>query len=280
MRPIHKLMLSCVVMLGGAVGAMGGAPDKPLPTDPSLTTGSLENGLKYIVRKHPNPAGRAGLWIHISTGSLNESETTRGIAHFLEHMAFNGSENFPPGTVVDYFQSIGLAFGRDQNAFTSFDQTTYQLYLPDVKPETIDRALLFFSDVGSKLALLPGEIEKERGIIQEERRTRLSAQQRVQEQIWEKLAPESTFGRRLPIGTEQTINTMTKADFDAYYAKFYVPSNMTMIVVADAEPGPIVELIKARFGGLKKAAKPTDLPVGVEGSKGIRAIVATDKEPR
>ncbi len=261
-----------------ALAAEGVQPDAALPTDPALVTGQLDNGLKYIIRRHANPAGRAGLWIHIGSGSLNETESTRGLAHFLEHMAFNGSENFPPGTVVDYFQSIGLAFGRDQNAFTSFDQTTYQLYLPDTKIETIDRALLFFSDVAQRLKLLPDEINKERGIIQEERRTRLSPQQRIQEKIWEGLAPESTFGRRLPIGTEQTINSVSPADFQNYYKTFYTPSNMTMIVVADADPQPIVDAIKKQFGAFPKTAVPADLPVGVKGTTGYRAIVATDPE--
>jgi len=261
--------------------AMNAAPlamAEPLPTDPALVTGTLDNGLKYIIRQHANPPGRAGVWMHVSSGSLNESETTRGIAHFLEHMAFNGSENFKPGTVVDYFQSIGLAFGRDQNAFTSFDQTTYQLYLPDAKPETVDRALLFMSDVGGRLLLLPTEIQEERGIIQEERRTRLGPQQRVQEYIFERLLPESTFGRRSPIGTEATINTVSEADFKQYYATFYVPSNITVIVVADAEPAPYIELIKKQFGGMPKAPKPADLPVGVKGTMADRAIVASDAE--
>ncbi|MFN8730918.1 MAG: M16 family metallopeptidase, partial [Planctomyces sp.] len=181
------------------------AADEKLPTDPALVTGTLENGLSYVVRKHANPAGRVSVWIHVSSGSLNEVEETRGMAHYLEHMAFNGSANFPPGKVVDFFQSLGLQFGRDQNAFTSFDQTTYQLALPDAKPETIEKAMLFFSDVAGRLLLNEKEIESERGIIIEERRTRLSAQQRVQDYILERVAPESTFGRRLPIGTEATI---------------------------------------------------------------------------
>ena len=96
--------------------------------------GALPNGLSYIVGRHAIPAG--GIWLHVSTGSLNETDEQRGLAHYLEHMAFNGSTNFPPGSVVPFFQSLGMTFGRDQNAFTNFDQTTYQLSLPDTKPET------------------------------------------------------------------------------------------------------------------------------------------------
>lgn len=274
MRWTTPVVPSMLVAMACAPMAMA----EPLPTDPALVTGQLENGLSYIIRRHANPPERAGVWLHVSSGSLNETEQTRGIAHYLEHMAFNGSENFAPGTVVDYFQSIGLAFGRDQNAFTSFDQTTYQLYLPDAKPETVDRALLFMSDVAGRLKLLPAEIEEERGIIQEERRTRLGPQQRVQEYIFERLAPESTFGRRSPIGTEQTINSMQEAQFREFYSTYYVPSNMTLIIVADAEPNTYLELIKKQFGSMPKAPRPADLPVGVKGTTESRAIVASDAE--
>src|SRR6266545_2850488 len=97
-----------------------------LPTDPRLVTGRLPNGLTYVIRRHPTAERRIGIWLHVSSGSLNETEATRGLAHYLEHMAFNGSANFPPGALIPFFESIGLTFGRDQNAFTSFDQTTYQ----------------------------------------------------------------------------------------------------------------------------------------------------------
>lgn len=254
------------------------AADEKLPTDPALVTGTLENGLSYVVRKHANPAGRVSVWIHVSSGSLNEVEETRGMAHYLEHMAFNGSANFPPGKVVDFFQSLGLQFGRDQNAFTSFDQTTYQLALPDAKPETIEKAMLFFSDVAGRLLLNEKEIESERGIIIEERRTRLSAQQRVQDYIIERVAPESTFGRRLPIGTEATIMGVQKPAFEEYYRKFYVPSNMTLIVVGDVDADTVRPLIQKHFGEFAKVPRPADLPVGVTPTRGVRAIVATDAE--
>lgn len=258
--------------------AKGGGAEEPLPTDPALVTGTLENGLKYVVRKHPNPEGRISIWLHVSSGSLNETDNIRGIAHYLEHMAFNGSKNFAPGSVVPFFQSLGLQFGRDQNAFTSFDQTTYQLALPDTKAETIDKALLFLSDVGMRLSLLPEEIDNERGIILEEKRTRLGAQQRVQEYIQERLAPGATFGRRLPIGTEETIKSVKKPDFEGYYGKWYVPSNMTVIAVGDCDAAPVVDAIRKHFADGKKATKPADLDVGVKAYTETRAIVATDPE--
>ena len=134
-------LLTLVALLAPSVPAHPAtAPDEALPTDPALTTGRLPNGLRYIIRPHRNPEGRVSIWLHVGSGSFNETETTQGLAHYLEHMAFNGSANFAPGSVVPFFQSLGLAFGRDQNAFTSFDQTTYQLTLPGADRDLLARA--------------------------------------------------------------------------------------------------------------------------------------------
>jgi zinc protease len=256
------------------------APDAaaPLPTDPRLVTGTLANGLSYIVVKHPNPPGRAVMWIHIATGSLNETDSQRGIAHYLEHMAFNGSENFAPGSVVDFFQSMGLSFGRDQNAFTSFDQTTYQLTFPDVKPETLEKGMRFFADVAGRLALLPEEIEKERQIILEEKRTRAGGRQRIQDYVLERLVPGSLIGVRLPIGTDATLNSVLRPDFMDYYGKYYVPGNMTMVVVADTDTREVIDQITKSFGTLEKKPVPAGQDPRVTPTSGVRAIVASDKE--
>src|SRR6185503_6173321 len=110
-------------------------------------------GFSYIIMQHAVPPGRTGMYMQVSTGSLNETERQRGIAHYLEHMAFNGSENFKPGTLVPFFQSMGMTFGRDQNAFTSYDETTYQLSLPSVEPETLSKGMTYFKDVAGGLLL-------------------------------------------------------------------------------------------------------------------------------
>jgi zinc protease len=251
---------------------------QPLPSDPRLVTGELPNGLKYIVRQHNNPPGRAAIWMHVSTGSLNETDQQRGLAHYLEHMAFNGSEHFPPNSVIHYFQSLGLNFGSDQNAHTSFDETVYELALPDNKPETLEKAMLFMSDVASKLSLLPKEVDDERQIIQEERRTRLSGRQRVQDEFLQKLIPGSRFGERLPIGTKESIDALKESDFKTYYGKWYVPANMTVMVVADMDPKVVVEQIKKNFAGAEKKPKPADLELNVKPYEKPRAIVASDSE--
>ena len=254
------------------------ADDQPLPTDPALVTGQLDNGLRYIVRKHAVPPGRATVWIHISSGSLNETDRQRGIAHFLEHMAFNGSENFKPGAVVPFFQSLGMQFGRDQNAFTNMEQTAYQLSLPDAKPETLGKGMLFFADVLFRLLLTPEEIDAERQIIQEERRRGLSARQRTGDYVMERLSPGSVFGQRDTIGTEATINAFTPQDFKDYYGKWYTASNATVMVVADADPKEVIKAIQDKFSAAPKKDKPVGQASGVKAYDKSFAIVASDAE--
>lgn len=253
-------------------------PDQPLPVDPTLVTGEFPNGMRYIVKSHAVPPGRAAVWLHVSSGSLNETDNQRGIAHFLEHMAFNGSANFPPGSVIDFFQNLGLTFGRHQNASTSFDRTNYRLEMPDNKPETVEKALTFLSDVAFRLTLPQEEIEKERGVILEEKRTRLGAQQRVQEAWLKQMAPGSIFGERIPIGVEATINGVNRQDFQDYYSKWYTPTNMAVFMVADMDTASMVAMLKAKFSDGAKAARPVDQDVGVKPTAQTRGVVITDAE--
>lgn len=279
----HRSIVVSALALGtgliAGVCAGFGASAQPLPTDPSLVRGTLENGLSYIVRKNEQPPGRVGMYLHVSSGSLNETEKQRGIAHYLEHMAFNGSENFPPGSVIPLFQSMGMSFGQHQNAFTSFDQTAYVLMLPDVKPETIATGTKFLADVAGRLTLPAAEIEKERQIIIEEKRTRAGAQQRVSEQILPKRMPGSLIGQRVPIGVEETILGVQQQDFLDYYRKWYVPTNMTLMMVGDMPEAEMEAAIKAAFAGLTgKGPMPTDQDPLVTPTSEARGIVATDSE--
>ncbi len=283
MRAFLVPLMTAVLLLTSLAPARAASPpasphDDKVPIDPALVMGTLPNGLHYIIRQHKNPEGRVSIWLHVSTGSFNETESTRGLAHYLEHMAFNGTANFPPGSVIPFFQSLGLSFGRDQNAFTGFDQTTYQLALPSGSRESVEKGMLYMSDVALRMSLLPAAIDSERQIILEEKRSRASAQQRVQDQIFERLAPESTLGRRLPIGIEPTIKSVGPEDFREYYTRWYVPSNMTVLVVGDTDPAMVADVIQKEFGGGPPGAKPTPRDVGVKASVGQRAIVVTDPE--
>ncbi len=281
-RSLLMLSLSCALCTSRAAAeppiAAAPSADEPLPRDPALVTGTLENGLAYIVRRHANPAGRAAIWLHMATGSLNETDRQRGIAHFLEHMAFNGSTHFAPGSVIPFFQSLGMTFGRDQNAFTNLQQTTYQLALPDTKPETLAKGMMFFSDVLHRLLLAPKEIDAERQIIQEERRSRLSGRQRTGNFIMERIAPGSRYGQRNTIGTEATIDGVNEQDFRDYYDKWYTASNATLMVVADADPAEVIPVIKDKFGDAPKRPKPVPEPSGVLAYERSFAIVASDPE--
>ena len=251
-----------------------------LAPDPALTFGQLDNGLRYVIRRHSIPEGRAVLWIHMHTGSLNETDRQRGLAHYFEHVAFNGSENFKPGSLIPFFESMGMTFGRDQNAFTNFDQTTFQLSLPRADGDTLGKGMLFFADVVGRLSLLPSEIDAERQIIQEERRRGLGSRQRIGDYVQERLTPGSLYGFRDPIGTEQTIDSVGPADFKDYYGKWYGASNATLLVVADADPADVAKQIAAKFGELPKKPRPNPQDVKVKAYDKDFAIVATDPELR
>ncbi|MFN7375779.1 MAG: M16 family metallopeptidase [bacterium] len=272
------VMVPVVAAFAIVLALPSGVRADDLPTDPALVTGQLPSGVRYIVRQHANPPGRAAVWMHVSSGSLNETDAQRGIAHYLEHMAFNGSANFPPGTVIKFFEELGLTFGRHQNAFTSFDQTTYQLALPDNKVENLDKALLFMSDVAFKLLLDPKEIDGERQIILEEKRSRLGPQQRVQEAVLKRIAPGSILGERLPIGTVETVSTVQQPDFKAYWGTYYTPGNITVTVVADMDPKVVVEAITRKFASEPPRPTPADQDPRIGAYTADGAIVVTDPE--
>jgi zinc protease len=253
-------------------------PAQTLPEDPRLIRGELDNGLDYIIVPNSEPPKRVELWLHVHSGSLNEEDNQRGLAHFLEHLAFAGSTNFPPGTVRPFFENLGLSFGRHQNAVTGFDRTGYTISLPNNEPATLDAGLLFLSDVANNLLLPESGIEQERKIILEERRASLSPQQRVLYDLIERIAPESQFGKRIPIGTEEVLTTAGLEPIKAYYDTWYVPSNMTLLIVGDVTPEDVTPKIQSLFGTGETVERPEPRGVGVRATEGRRAIVASDPE--
>jgi zinc protease len=254
-------------------------PAAPLPTDPRLRVGQLPNGVTWIYRQHDNPPGKMALQMHVRTGSLNETDAQRGLAHFLEHMAFNGSENFPPGSLIPYFESIGMQFGPHLNAYTSFDQTVYLLYTPNTELEQIDKALMVLSDYAFRASLLPDEIEKERGVVLEESRRGKNAFQRIRDQLYPELYAGSRFALRLPIGQDEVIANAPRAEFVDYYRTWYRPENITVALVGDAPPEPIIPLIEKWFGAFRPDAPKRD-PQGPQFTPFTepRALVVTDSE--
>jgi len=250
-----------------------------LSFDPSVKRGKLLNGMSYWIRKHNRPEGKIGMYLHIDSGSLNEDDDQRGLAHFLEHMAFNGSKNFPAGTLIKYFESIGLRFGQHQNAFTSFDQTTYTLNLPDTKPETIEKGLQFLSDVGFRMSLQDDEIEKERGVILEESRARKGANQRILDKLLPVLMPGSRLAERMPIGKDEIISKAPPQRLRDYCQKWYRPDHTTLMIVGEIEPEVVELQIKKQFEDWKPAKDPAPAcSPGVLPYDELRAAVFTDPE--
>ncbi|GIX48388.1 MAG: peptidase M16 [Candidatus Tectimicrobiota bacterium] len=261
-----------------AVG-MARGQEVPLPVDPAVQMGRLPNGVTYWVRAHATPAGKVSLWMHVAAGSLHEADGQEGLAHFLEHMAFNGTRHFPPGEAVRAFESLGLRFGRDQNAFTSFDQTTYLLTLPDTRPQTLERGLRFLADVAFGMLLLPEEIDKERGVILEEMRARKGVRQRLRDRLLAALLPGSRVARRLPIGRPESLARLQREDFLAYYRTWYHPSRITLLAVGDLPVADLVAAIHRHFAAWQPATPPpADPPVDIAPFAAPRAVVLTDPE--
>ncbi len=252
---------------------------KPLPADGRIETGVLKNGVKWMYRSHDNPPEKMAIMIHVDTGSLNETEAQRGLAHFIEHMCFNGSENFAPGELIPYFESIGMEFGGDVNAFTSFDQTAYMLFLPDTTDAQIDKGLMVMSDYAFRVSFLEEEIDKERGVVLEESRSGKNTFQRIRDKLWPQLYEGSRFAKRLPIGLDHILETATRKDFVDYYNAWYRPENITVIIVGDRPMNGIDAMIGKWFGSEKpKTAAETQKTAEFKPFGKQRAIVVTDSE--
>ncbi len=262
-------------IIGWAAPGLG----KPLPADSRIATGKLGNGVTWMYREHDNPPGKMALIVHVDAGSLNETDQQRGLAHFMEHMVFNGTENVPPGELIPYFESIGMEFGADVNAFTSFDETAYMLFLPDTDPQRLDKALMVLSDYVLRALLLDKEIDKERGVILSEVRTGKSAEQRMRDKLWPELYAGSRFAERLPIGKEEIIAGAPRSEFVDFYRTWYRPEKLTVLLVGDAKPEGIVPLIDKWFGQYA-AAEPARTPPGAEFKPftAERTLVVTDPE--
>lgn len=253
-------------LLGMAAAAFGDAPAKPvelkissaLPSDGRIESGKLDNGLTWMYRRHDNPPGRMYMLACVDTGSLNETEKQRGLAHFLEHMCFNGTEHFAPGELVKYFESIGMEFGAHLNASTGFDATRYILAIPNTEVEQIDKALMTLSDYMFRAKLLEEEIDKERNVVMEEWRRGQGAGQRIRDKMFEQVFAGTRFAERLPIGLPEVIQNAPRSEFEDYYRTWYRPERITVIMVGDAESKPYIPLIQKWFGDYKPQVPPRE----------------------
>ncbi|MDR2232416.1 MAG: insulinase family protein [Tannerella sp.] len=268
-----KLKMLCLfVLLTQGLFSQQGMPDK-LPVDPKVRIGKLPNGMTYYIRHNELPKERADFYIVQNVGSMQEEDNQRGLAHFLEHMAFNGSKNFPKETrsIDDFTESIGMRMGENLNAYTSFDETVYMLSNVPVNVQSnIDSCLLVLHDWSAFLTLADSMIDKERGVIREEWRTRSDAQMRLWEQQLPKMYPGSRYANRLPIGSIDVINNFKYDELRAYYKKWYRPDLQGIIIVGDIDVDKIEELIKTTF---------SDIPAPVNPAPRELATVPDNKEP-
>ncbi|OFZ59441.1 MAG: zinc protease [Bdellovibrionales bacterium RIFOXYB2_FULL_36_6] len=219
-------------------------------TDPAVISGILPNGFQYLLMKNPVPKDRVSIYLNIFAGSLNEAEDEQGVAHYLEHMLFNGSNHFKPGELIEYFQSIGMEFGSDANAHTGFFNTVYSLSLPASDQKHLGDAFTVIEDYAGGASLLDSEINRERGIILAEKRERDSVSNRTFKKTLEFELPESILNQRFPIGIDSVIHEADQKLLKTYYDKWYRPDNMALIAVGDFDITTIEKLIKEKFSKL------------------------------
>lgn len=250
-----------------------------LPTDPAVKVGKLDNGLTYFIRKNGVPSDRVELYLVVNTGSVLEDEDQRGLAHFVEHMAFNGTESFAKQELVHYLESIGMRFGADVNAYTNFDETVYTLAIPTDKPEFLEKGLQILEDWAHGISFDPTEVDKERGVVIEEWRLGRGAQARMQDEQFPILFQGSRYAERIPIGKNEVLETASPETLRRFYRDWYRPDLMAVVAVGDIDPARIEELIRQRFGGLRSPETPRPRELyPVPGHAETLVAVTTDPE--
>ena len=250
-----------------------------LHPDPSLVRGILPNGLRYVLKENREPRNRVAAYLNIQAGSLHETDEQRGYAHFLEHMLFNGSTNFKPGELVEYFQSIGMSFGGDINARTSFDETVYHVILPDAGRSQVEKGFTVLADYARGALLLEKEIERERGVILSERRARDSAEYRTYVAGSEFALRGTRMPQRMPIGVEETLKKADRTQLKRFYDQWYRPENMILVVVGDFRKAEVEPLVHRIFGRLAAAEAVAECPdFGDLQHKGIEGFYHFEEE--
>lgn len=276
MRKIYLLTFSILFFISSAIAQQ----NQPLPVDSAVRHGVLENGLTYFIRHNKFPENRADFYIAQKVGSMQEEDNQAGLAHFLEHMAFNGTTNFPKKSLLNYMEENGVKFGENVNAYTSFDETVYNLSnVPVIREGVIDSALLILHDWAAEIALEGEEIESERGVIREEWRSRGGAQSR----LWEKMLPvmfkDSKYAYRLPIGSIDVINNFEHDEIRAYYDKWYRPDLQGIIIVGDIDADLVEQKVIDLFSKIELAPDAAErVYFGVPDNQEPLVSIATDPE--
>jgi zinc protease len=250
-----------------------------LKPDPSVVYGQLNNGMRYVIMPNDTPQGRISLRLLVSAGSLMETEDQQGLAHFLEHMAFKGSQNMPAGELVQYLQRLGMAFGADTNAHTGYDQTVYQLELPSNDAGLVDKSLTVMRETSDRLLILAAEIDRERGVILSEKRLRDTPEYRATINNLEFLLPDSLIPRRSPIGLDSVLETAPRQRFVDFYQTWYRPERITLIVVGAVDAQAFAGHIKEHFESMHAITPPRPNPdLGTISPRGPAARLYSDPD--
>lgn len=250
-----------------------------LSVEDAIVKGQLDNGLTYLIRTNQKPENRAELWLVVNAGSIQEDDDQQGLAHFVEHMAFNGTRNFAKQELVNYLESIGMTFGPDINAFTSFDETVYNLTIPTDDAETVATAFQILEDWAHGLAFEGEEIDKERGVVVEEWRLGRGAEARIRDKQFPVLFEGSRYAERLPIGKVEILESAPHEALRRFYRDWYRPDLMAVIAVGDFDPESIQKLIRQHFSSLEmpEEVRPRET-YSVPDHEGDLFAITTDPE--
>ncbi len=253
--------------------------DKKIPTDPNVKIGKLPNGITYYIRKNVEPKNRAELRLVVKAGSILENNNQVGLAHFTEHMAFNGTKNFKKQELVDFLEKSGVNFGADLNAYTSFDETVYELQLPTDSAEVFKKGFQILEDWAHNVSFDNDEIDKERGVVVEEWRLGQGAQERMRAKYFPVMLKGSRYADRLPIGTKLNLDTFKYETVKQFYKDWYRPDLQAVVVVGDIDVAQVEAMIKQHFGSIPKVANPKPrTKYGVPATKETNVAIVTDPE--
>ncbi len=275
-----KFVLLCAAVVGQLQSQTFNLdPDAPLPVDKNVTVGQLENGLKYYIRENKKPEGRARLRLVVNAGSLQEEDDQRGLAHFVEHMAFNGTANFEKNEMIHFLEGIGMRFGSHLNAYTSFNETVYMIEIPLDDPTVLETSMQILADWAGGITFDPYELEKERGVVEEEWRARQGAGQRLVERQYPFIYYNSKYAERLPIGSMVVVKRAPPQRFIDFYNDWYRPNLMAVIAVGDFQSAFIEDRIREYFQDLENPVDaPERLPTEVPDHEETLVSIETDPE--
>ena len=253
MKQTNKILLFLFV-LPFSLLAQSTKNDSKIPFDPNVKKGVLKNGLTYYIRKNSKPENKVDLRLIVNAGSILENDDQQGLAHFMEHMNFNGTKRFPKNQLVDYLQSIGVKFGQHLNAYTSFDETVYFFPIPSDNPEKLEKGFQILEDWAFNANLTPEEIDKERGVVLEEYRLGLGADKRMEDKYIPKMMYNSQYANRLPIGKKDILENFKYDKISSFYKDWYRPDLMAVVIVGDIDVAEMEKKVIAHFGSYQNPA--------------------------